>query len=488
MKKISILLLTLFIVYSCTDKLEDLNTDIKNPTSATANAFLSSAQKNMADYMSNINVNRNITRQWAQHTTSTTYNDETNYDITNRKVPDGIWRTIYRDVLKDLDESANVISEIRAITDSEKAVKQNMSAIVEVMTVYAYSLLVETFGDIPYTEALDIANVLPKYDDGETVYKDLIDRLSAAIESMDVNESSFDGGELIYDGNVEKWQKFANSLKLRMGLRIYDADNSFGGNAITEAATGVFESNADNALFKYQKSTPNTNQMWVDLVQSGRHDFVAGKTLVDNMNELNDPRRTIYFDLYDDEDGPIYKGGVIGASNGYYAHSHIGAMFHDPTLAQILIDYSSVEFMLAEAAELSLVGTPADAEAHYNAAILASFKYYGVAGVADADALAYIAQPGVAYTTATGNWKQKIGTQKWIALYNQGFEAWTEFRRLDYPALVAPSTAVDVAEGVVPRRYTYPIGEHTLNGDNYTSAASAIGGDKLSTKLFWDKF
>jgi len=138
---------------------------------------------------------------------------------------------------------------------------------------------------------------------------------------------------------------------------------------------------------------------------------------------------------------------------------------------------------MAEAAELSLVGTPGDAAAHYNEAITASFDYYEVADVAT-----YLAQPSVAYATATGTWKEKIGTQKWISLYNQGFLAWTEFRRLDYPALVAPDTADDAAEGFVPRRFTYPIGEQTLNGDNYTTAAAAVGGDKLSTKLFWDNF
>jgi len=112
---------------------------------------------------------------------------------------------------------------------------------------------------------------------------------------------------------------------------------------------------------------------------------------------------------------------------------------------------------MAEAAELSLVGTPGDAAAHYNEAITASFDYYEVADVAT-----YLAQPSVAYATATGTWKEKIGTQKWISLYNQGFLAWTEFRRLDYPALVAPDTADDAAEGFVPRRFTYPIGEQTL--------------------------
>ena len=95
-----------------------------------------------------------------------------------------------------------------------------------------------------------------------------------------------------------------------------------------------------------------------------------------------------------------------------------------------------------------------------------------------------MAQPSVAYATAAGNWKQKIGTQSWIALYNRGHEAWTTWRRLDYPVLTPPTDA----NSAVPLRYTYPVQEQNLNTANYTAAAAAIGGDIVETKLFWDKF
>jgi len=482
MKKISIILLTLFLVYSCTDNLEDLNTDVKNASEATGGSFLTSAQKNLTDNMSNINVNRNNLRQWVQHVSTTTYHDEARYDITNRKIPDGLFATMYRDVLMDLKESSRIVTAIRTFNASEAAVKKNQLAVLEIMQVYTYSTLVETFGDIPYTESLDISNVLPKYDNGLTIYKDLINRLSAAITNLDTSEDSFGTADLIYGGNTGKWEKFANSLKLRMGLRIFDVDATFATIAVQQAVTsGVFTSNADNAIFKYLNSQPNGSQMWMDLVVSGRKDYVAANTLVDYMNGVNDPRRAVYFQL---KDG-VYKGGVYATSNSKYNNfSRLGEIFHEPTLPQIHMDFSSVEFLLAEAAERSLAGmTPVAAEAHYNTAITASFAYYGVSGVTT-----YLLQPSVAYTTATGTWKQKIGTQKWIALYNQGYEAWTEYRRLDYPVLTAPALAVAAAEGKVPVRYTYPIGEQTKNGANYTAAAAAIGSDKLTTKLFWDKF
>ncbi|MDP3352120.1 MAG: SusD/RagB family nutrient-binding outer membrane lipoprotein [Flavobacteriaceae bacterium] len=490
MKKISILLLTLFLAFSCSDNLEDLNKDTKNATVAAGETFFTGAQKNMVDYMASINVNRNVWRQFAQQVTATTYPEEANYNITDRKIPDNLWAAMYRDVLKDLDESAKVLTATPTVGTAGATKLKNQLAIIEVMNVYAYATLVETFGNIPYTDALDFNNVLPKYDDGKTVYVDLIARLSAAITKMDAAGASFGSADIVYGGNVGKWKKFANSFKLRMGLMIYDADATLGASTVSSAITsGVFTSNGDNALFQYLNSTPNTNPMWVDLVQSGRLDFVAAAPMVNAMNGLNDPRVNVF---YKDPVGGVIKGAPYGANNSYALFSHIGSMFYESTLPHVLLDYANVKFMLAEAAERSLGGmTPTAAEAHYNAAITASFDYnqqtYNSlkSPSITLNAAAYLAQPSVAYTTAAGTWKQKIGTQKWIALYNQGFNAWTEFRRLDYPALVAPGTGV---VNVVPRRFTYPIGEHTLNGTNYTSAASAVGGDLLTTKLFWDKF
>jgi len=145
-----------------------------------------------------------------------------------------------------------------------------------------------------------------------------------------------------------------------------------------------------------------------------------------------------------------------------------------------LLDYVEAEFYRAEAKErgYTVSGT---AEEHYNNAITASIIYWG--GTA-AEATAYLANPKVAYSTAAGTWKQKIGTQKWIALYNRPYEGWTELRRLDYPKLTLP---VGATSGF-PNRFVFPEVEQTTNGASYTEAATAVGGDKVETKLWWDKF
>jgi hypothetical protein len=233
----------------------------------------------------------------------------------------------------------------------------------------------------------------------------------------------------------------------------------------------------------YLTAAPNTNPIYIDLVASARHDFVPANTLIDAMNALNDPRREFYFTQVDTstEAGVVklaYSGGVYGSSNDFLSYSHVADLIQTPTFPGTLFDYAEVEFLLAEAVErgFTVGGT---AEEHYNNAITASVEDWGGT---EAMATAYLANPKVAYATATGTWQQKIGIQSWLAYYNRGFEAWTQWRKLDFPALKPPVDALTA----IPLRYTYPIEEQTLNGDNWTSASSAIGGDAVDTKLFWD--
>ncbi|MFH0895283.1 MAG: SusD/RagB family nutrient-binding outer membrane lipoprotein [Bacteroidota bacterium] len=475
MKKI-IMIFSAFILFSACQKLEDLNENTKDPSSVTGESLFTGAQKNLFDQMVNTNVNNNIFRLFAQYWTETTYTDESKYDLVTRTIPDNHWSILYRDVLKDFKESAAVIEKTEYPTDPSPAVKKNKLAIIEVMSVYTWSVLVETFGNIPYSEALDVNKPLPKYDDGLTVYKDLITRLNKAITDMDAAYGSFDYADNMYGGDVAAWLMFANSLKLRMGMLLSDVDVAYARIVVEQAAPNVFTSNADNGRIQYESAQPNSNPIYDDMVASGRHDFVPANTIVDTMNSLADPRRPFYFTLY----GGVYVGGAYGQSNAYSQYSHVAAAIQDPTFEGTILDYAEVEFLLAEAAELTF-NVGGTAESHYNAAITASITYWG--GTA-AEITTYLADPRVAYTTAAGTYQQKIGMQKWIALYNRGFEAWSSWRKLDYPLLEAPPEAVSA----IPVRYTYPISEQTLNGASYAAASSAIGGDAVETKLFWDKY
>ena len=482
MKKIILLLFVFTGLFSCSDDITGLNQDTVNPTAVPAEFLFTNAQKNMVDQMVSTNVNQNVFRLFVQQWTETTYTDESNYDIATRTIPDNHWQSIYRDVLRDLKEARIVLAtetysgSTQEIADQEIE-RTNKGHVIDILTAYGYYVLVDTFGDVPYTEALDIKNhPLPAYDDAKTIYKDLISKLNVASDGLNTGYGSFGDQDLIYGGDTAKWRAFANSLRLKMAINLDDIDHTYAtAQALAAVSDGVISSNSENAALKYLAAQPNTNPIYVDVVASGRDDFVPTSTIINQMNGLNDPRRAMFFTQI----GGIYEGGAPGESNNFANFSHIGDMILEPTFEGLIMDYTEVEFLLAEAVErgIAVGGT---AESHYNSAIAGSMSYWGVSS---GNIAAYLSQSNVAYATATGTWKQKIGEQAYIALYNRGFEAWTSYRRLDYPVLIAPA---DAEETEVPKRYTYPAREETLNATNVEAASNAIGSNTLTTKLFWD--
>jgi len=486
MKKILFILLV-FIAASCSKDFEEMNKNVKSPEKVAGETLFSNAEKGLADQLASINVNTNIWKIWAQYVTETTYVDEANYDIVNRSVPDNAFRTFYRNILRDLQEASIIIAADEYVSAEDKAAQVNRLAIIEILNVYSYARLVDMFGDIPYSEALDVDNTTtPIYDDAATIYADLYKRLDAAYAQLDASNGSFGSADLFNGGDVAKWKLFAQSLKLKMAIVTADV-SSLGSKAKAEAAytAGVIASQDDNTAMVYLGAAPNTNPLYLDLVASGRHDFVATSTIIDPMEAVSDPRLPLYYtqiDTSSDGSGKMaYVGATYGTNSPYDNHSHLTSAIEEPSFECILISFDEVEFYLAEAAERGY-SVGGDAESHYNAGITASIKYWGGT---DADATTYLADAGVAYSTATGTWQEKIATQSWIASFNRGFNGWTTWRRLDFPALVVPPTPA-TEDGTIPVRFPYPINEQTLNGANRAAAASAIGGDKMITKLFWD--
>ncbi len=486
MKKIIYIITAVVTFSSCSNDLSSLNNDEKNASLVPSDVLFTSAERSLSDHMTSTSVNRNVFRLITQQFTETTYTDESNYDFVTRKISDNQWTYLYAGTLADLNLAKTKLeNEVIASNDPDIAnktiIKDNKIAQIDLLMAYTFQVLVDTNGDVPYSEALkEGSNYLPKYDKAMDIYKSLITKVSAAITKLNNTQSGFESADVIYNGNIDKWKKFGNSLKLKLGINLLasNLENTVATQAINTAISGgLISSNADNCKLPYMANLPNTNPLYVDLVASGRHDFVVTKPLVDKLIALNDPRRPIYTN-----NNP--NGGIVGASNSYSSKTRVGAIIEDPTLSGNLLDYSEVEFLLAEAAERGITAA-GNAASHYHNAIAASMADWGVSA---GDITTYLAQSSVNYSTATGTWQQKIGEQAWLALYNRGFEAWTSYRRLDFPVLVAPSGAQAAAEGKVPVRMAYPIREQTLNPTNYNAASTAIGGDKLTTKLFWDKF
>ncbi|MCW3106019.1 MAG: hypothetical protein JWQ09_525 [Segetibacter sp.] len=473
MKKIIFFVPLLFCLFitGCKKNLSDLNNNPKQAVSVPSTALFANAEINLSDLMAHTNVNYNNFRLYVQYWTETTYTDETNYDLNGRSIPDRWWAVLYRDVIKDLTEASKVAATEVTLTPGQL---KNRIAINEILITYSYYTLVTTFGNVPYTDALNIDNTQPKYDDAAAMYDALIARLDAALGKLTTAEEGYGSSDIILGGATDKWVKFGNSLKLRMAMVIADVNPSKAATLVTQASPKVVSSNSENLQIDYLSSPPNTNPVWEDLIQSGRHDFVAANTMIDSMKKYNDPRLPFYFKPYNG----VYVGQPYGKGGGSF--SDPSAIVSDPTNPYVYFSYAEMEFLKAEAIErgINVGGTAAT---HYNNAVEASIEEWG--GTM-ADAAAYLAQPGVNYATAPGDWKEKIGVQSWLAFYNRGYEAWTQWRRLDYPKLKPGPEALSG----IPVRLTYPVLEQNLNKANYEAAATAVGGDNVEKKLWFDKF
>ena len=469
MKKFIFLTFALALTVSCSsdEDYEGLNKNPNAPAEVSDTQLFVSATNSLIDFVESTNVNVNNFRLYAQYWTQTQYTDEANYEMQNRAIPDYMFSEFYRDILGDLDNAKKLV------TDAVKIAQ------IELLSVYAYQMLVDAFGDVPYSEALkagaETPNLAPAYDDDATIYADLISRAQAAVSGLSGSGTGYTSDDLIFSGSVAHWKKFGHSLLVKLGSRLVDQNEATAKSLIESNYASGISSNADNAYFQFESSPPNTNPLWEDLVQSGRQDFIPADTFVNVMNDLTDPRSDKFFDPTSLING-AYQGGPYGVSTPFNDNSHISQTLYAPDFRGVLMDYAEMSFILAEAARrgFSVGGTAAQ---HYENGITASMSEWGVSSDLTT---AYLAQDNVAFATAPGTDHEKIAKQFWIAMYNRGFEGWTVYRLFDSPTLPNAGT-LDLP---VPKRYTYPQSEQTINGANVKAANG--GNDTQQTSIFWD--
>ncbi|WP_341839162.1 SusD/RagB family nutrient-binding outer membrane lipoprotein [Chitinophaga caseinilytica] len=473
MRKQLITIMLAGALVSCTKDLTSLNDDLKNPEVVPPGTLFASAERELFTAHASPNVYINVFRVITQYWQQTTYNQESQYELEGNALSGAWWRDHYFFVIKNIHSCRKWVKA----SEVPEEVRKNQLALLEVLEVTAYYYLTTTFGNVPYKEAINDDNSFPKYDDAKGIYTDLLARLTAAIGDMDDSAESFGDSDLIYAGDVAAWKKMAASLKLKMAILIADSDGTAAQTAGEDAVElGVFTSADDNFALHFLASPPYTNPVYEELVQSGRIDFVACKTIVDTLASFNDPRMTRFFRPVPTVGG--FKGAPPGTKPDYRQFSRIHRDFNNPELPGIMLDYPEVEMLLAEAKQRgwNVSGSAAD---HYEAGVRGALESWNIP---DAEITQYLAQPKVAYDAA--NWKKSIGVQKWIAFFNRGADGWTDFRRLDFPKLQPAQNAISG----FPVRYRYPVSEHNINRRNYEAAAQAMGGDKVETKLWWDKF
>ena len=473
----SLLAFTLLLTMAGCKKLDDINHDPTKPTTTEPPYLLTGAEKSTMDILYSTLQNGYIAMHYAQYWSGNTRVADSQYslDETNNSA---LWTTLYAS-LHNLD----LIHQLNDAKGNNPAA-QNQNAIAGILKVWIVQILTDTYVNVPYTQALNVSKyITPAYDDAKTIYQQLTDSLTASINNLDASLPTFNAADNFYAGDVAAWQKLGHSLMLRLAIRMADADPDKAKSLIEANYQGAMTSNADNAEFTYIAADPNRFPM--DETNRAITDFFVSSTLVDYMKSVNDPRLPIYARPVTGTDtisGMPYGWSTTDASRPTDA-SYPGTKIYSSDMKGILMDYPEVAFILAEAAARGFsVGN--DAATYYADGVRASMEYWGITTGVDE----YLAT--VSYDA--NDWKNRIGTQKWLALYPQGFQAWFERIRLNFSKpggqalFIAPvSGSLDQNVTMVPYRLTYPIVEQNANNANYLKAGTAIGGDTKGTKNWW---
>jgi len=462
----------LFSITSCKKELVKINKNPNAAETAQPNYLLTAATKSAIDEYWSITRTTNPSSLFVQQWAMIQYTDPDRYIFTNNDFQE-FWTAEYSSIVN--------LDEIIKLADAQQ--NANYKGVALVLRSWAFSLLTDAFGNIPYSQAIQIDKYLtPAYDAQKDVYEGILNDLKNAQAALDPNGKAI-AGDIIYNNNISLWKKFANSLRLRIALRISDREPEISKQVLADIQNegGSFiSSNSEIAELVYLNS-PNQNP--ISNYFDTRDDYRISKTIVDKLIQLNDPRLPIYANktaaATPQEYVGLPNGLLVGdASNyGFSKTSKPGDYFTNPHAPAVIISYAEVLFDKAEAAARGF--TNENAADLYKQAILASLGQYNIS---DADATTYVNSPDVQYDAT--NFKKSIGIQKWIALFGQGLEAYAEWRRLDYPEL-QPAVA-GVLNGQIPLRFIYPGTEQSLNGKSYQLAVADQGPDLLTTRLWFD--
>ncbi len=467
--KIGLLLTATTAIVSCKKTL-DINKDPNYPTSVEKRLLLPAAQVQLG-YTVGGEISRitgNIVQHYAGHRNQPLQYNQ--YDIGPAE-SDGLWSSMYSVVLRDLK---GVMDQARTSGDSVYV------GVSQILTAYSYSVLTDMYGDIPFTEALqDDANLNPKYDLQQDIYPALIAMLDAGVLNVKSNAGVVPSADdLIYQGDMAKWEKFGNSLKLRL-LNHLSKLQPAAAAAFLATNPVLFTSNEDNAQVTFGTSSANANPVYGFDVLSGRKDMAVATTIVDKMKLLADPRiPQFFFTVVGGDRAGQYWGNEPGGDeddSGEELYSRVGSAYASINSPVVLMSFAELQFIIAEVRLRE--GRTTDAATAYNTAVTADFNYLGVG----ADAPAYLLKPEVAYD----NTLQRIIEQKWITLFQGSYEAWVDWRRTGFPLLTG--AAVSRTNGIIPRRLPYPQLEINLNRASLEAGPGVpVPVEALKQRVWWD--
>jgi hypothetical protein len=472
-KILMVTFLTTFFLVGCIDKFEEINTDPDRAKDAPATNVLAFVLRYHADTFYDAWNNLNEPSTYGGHIAKIQYIDEARYNY-RPGVVENKWYYGYIQL--------NNVNEIKKKAIADDA--QNLQGVANVLQAYIFQIMTDTWRDVPFTDAIKMSEgvLLPTYDRQEDIYPALLNILAEANTLMASGNDMLGEGDMLFNGDVEKWRKFANSLRLRLAMRISGVDAGLAKSTVetimgNPAQNPIMTSNDDNAFFWFPGSSPY-EEVWYEDSKT-RDDHGMSDILINAMKEINDPRLPVYAHPAT-ADGE-YRGFVIGAANqpNLATISRIGDRFRkDPSGFAPFMRYSETMFHVAEAA-LKGYNVGMSAQDAYETAVAASLEENGLD---QAEIDAFLAG-GAAYNGSL----QQIYLQEWIALFKQGMEAWSLYRRTGVPTThyVAPGSAY-VGHNSPPFRYPYPQNELTLNGGNSQQFADEVVDDFWGKKMWWD--
>lgn len=396
--------------------------------------------------------------------------------------------------------------------DPEQVVVCSMARITRVFVMHR---ITDMYGDIIYFDAgkgFSSLVLLPKFDAQQDIYADMLHELESASSALKNTTGLLKNPvqDLFYSGDIGKWVKFSNALMLRLAMRMSKADAASAKQWVAKAISGgLMTSNEDNMVLLREDgpniASRNPLSLIFEFIESEGQKL--SKTLIDFLKDNNDPRLMIIsmgigpaagpFDTnpahqkgmpngYDENTILEYEGLPANAIIDIHAtYSTVNTKLVARNAPSVYLTYGEVELLLAEASQLGFI--PDDAAAHYNKGVGAAMHMYAIfdtsLGISDSEVSAFLlAHP---YKPATG--LRQIGEQYWIANFTNPIEAWSNWRRSGYPALIPVIYPGSVYNGKIPRRFLYPTAEAATNTDNYREVISRQGADNWNTRMWWDK-
>lgn len=506
--KISLVLAALLTcAASCDKDFEEVNINPVLPTTVNPVYLFSNAQFSSA--VATYNYQSEIVQQII--TPYTGVLEGGNHNLVYDPNANALFNAMYTGPVKYL---AEVINQTKSDTS-----RTNLYNMARIWRAYVFQVLVDTYGDVPYTEAGEAymkQTTLPKYDDQNLIYEDILKELTEATKALDAAKP-IEAGDLFYKGNIAQWKRLGNSLLLRVAMRYTKADEAkakqYAAFAADTVNGGLMQSNADNAFIAFNSTFNSPTGSWFQGTE--RANVYLGEPFVDYLKNTGDPRLGVISVKYDDPTKPLGQGTGAENTNAAdqqgmpygYNESTIATAPNFPgktgaawkysqvnrrTLGKIdapefFVTYAQTQLLAAEAAQRQFIsGSAADL---YNTAVTAHFnqmnQYDVSAAIPAASQDAYLAANPFDPAKAL----DQINTQYWIASFLNGSEAWANFRRSGFPALQPnPYPGADASvKGDFIHRLVYPVREQSVNSTNYNAAVGRMGADNLATRIFWDK-